>query len=278
MENRHLEGRTAWVTGSSRGIGREIAAQLARCGAKIVLHGSSAISPKIDGAGEALAVIADEMHSAHGVDVMHVCGDLSQPAVVQALVAQIHERFGAIDILINNAGGDIGSKGVEAPDAGKPERNDPVFIGEDDLRAVLERNLMTCIFACREVAPGMIARKRGWIVNVGSIAGLAGRPESAIYATAKAAVHEYTRCLAALLRPHGVYANAVAPGNTLSERFRVSRPIDDDKVSAGGTLERYGWPREIAKAVEFLVSDAASYVSGQVLRVDGGQQLWPACS
>ena len=78
---------------------------------------------------------------------------------------------------------------------------------------------MTCIFACREVAPGMIARKRGWIVNVGSIAGLAGRPESAIYATAKAAVHEYTRCLAALLRPHGIYANAVAPGNTLSERF-----------------------------------------------------------
>jgi 3-oxoacyl-[acyl-carrier protein] reductase len=123
----------------------------------------------------------------------------------------------------------------------------------------------------------MIARKRGWVVNLGSIAGLTGGIESAIYATTKAAVHEYTRCLAALLRPHGVHANAVAPGNTLSERFKVSRPIDEAQViSAGGSLERYGWPLEIAKAVEFLVSDASSYISGQVLRVDGGQQLWPA--
>jgi 3-oxoacyl-[acyl-carrier protein] reductase len=224
-----------------------------------------------------LPVIADEIKAAHGVDVISVYGDLSQAAIVKALVAQIHEQFGAIDILINNAGGDIGVKGVAAPNAGKPECNDAVFIGEDDLRKILDRNLLTCIFACREVVPGMIARKRGWVVNIGSISGLTGGIDSAIYATTKAAVHEYTRCLAALLRPHGVYANAVAPGNTLSERFKVSRPIDEAQViSAGGSLERYGWPLEIAKAVEFLVSDASSYVNGQVLRVDGGQQLWSA--
>jgi 3-oxoacyl-[acyl-carrier protein] reductase len=276
MTDAHLEGKVAWVTGSSRGIGLEIAARLAACGATVVLHGSSAASPQPAGAGEPLPAAADRLRAAHGVDAMHVHGDLSRPAVAQALVEQIRERFGRIDILVNNAGGDIGAGGVAAPKAGKPEGNDAIFIADEDLRAVLDRNLMTCIFACRAVVPEMIARRRGWVVNVGSIAGLAGTAESAIYATAKAAVHEYTRCLAAMLRPHGVYVNAVAPGNTLTERFKASRTIDQGKAIAGGSLERYGWPREIARAVEFLVSDAASYVSGQILRVDGGQQLWPA--
>jgi 3-oxoacyl-[acyl-carrier protein] reductase len=99
---------------------------------------------------------------------------------------------------------------------------------------------------------------------------------SAIYATSKAAVHEYTRCLAMMLRPHGIYANAVAPGDTLSERFKVSRPIDQEKMKTSGSLDRYGWPIEIAKVVEFLVSDASSYITGQVIRVDGGRQMWPA--
>jgi 3-oxoacyl-[acyl-carrier protein] reductase len=135
---------------------------------------------------------------------------------------------------------------------------------------------MTCIYACREVVPEMIERRQGWVVNVGSIAGLTGLAGSAIYATSKAAVHEYTRCLAAMLRPHGVYANVVAPGDTLSERFKVSRPIDEDKIATSGSLDRYGWPIEIARAVEFLVSDASSYITGQVIRVDGGRQLWSA--
>ena len=121
----------------------------------------------------------------------------------------------------------------------------------------------------------MIERKQGWIINMGSIAGLTGIPESAIYATAKAAVHEYTRCLAAMLRPHGVYANAIAPGDTLTERFKASRPLDQERMSNTTSLERYGYSSEIAKVVEFLASDASSYITGQVLRVDGGKQLWP---
>ena len=277
MEKKALEGKTALITGSSRGIGREIAAHLASRGARVVVHGSSMASPRLAGAGQALPAVADEIRAAHGGEVMYVSGDLSQPAVVKALVAQIKEGFGNIDILVNNAGGDIGAKGVEAPNAGKPERNDAVFIGEDDLRKILDRNLMTCIFVCREVVPEMIERKRGWVVNIGSVDGVVGTDERAIYSTAKAAVHEYTRCLAALLRPHGVYANVVAPGGTLSERFKASRPIDEALVTqTGGSLERYGWPQEIAAAVEFLVSDAASYITGQVLRVDGGKHLWPA--
>ena len=276
MENRHLAGKTAWITGSSRGIGREIAEHLACCGARVVLHGSSATAPKVAGAERSLPAIADDIRAAHGVDAMHVYGDLSQADVVRALVAEIGERFGGIDILVNNAGGDIGVKGVASPNAGKPERNDALFIGEEDLLTILDRNLMTCILTCREVVPGMIERQRGWVVNIGSVDGTVGNVERAIYSTAKAAVHEYTRCLAGLLRPHGIYANAVAPGGTLSERFKVSRPIDEAMVAEKGSLERYGWPLEIARAVEFLVSGAASFISGQVLRVDGGQQLWPA--
>jgi 3-oxoacyl-[acyl-carrier protein] reductase len=276
MTEKHLAGKVAWVTGSSRGIGREIATHLARCGSHVVLHSSSAVPPRLEGAGEALSTIAGEIEASCGVTALHVYGDLTQSAVAKALVGQIHDRLGRIDILINNAGGDIGTRGVEAPKAGKPEHNDAVFIGEDDLQIILNRNLMTCIYACREVAPEMIARKQGWIVNIGSIAGLTGIPESAIYATAKAAVHEYTRCLASMLRPYGVYANVLAPGDTVTERFKASRPMEESRMSTGGSLERYGWPVEIAKTVEFLVSDASSYITGQIIRVDGGRQLWPA--
>jgi 3-oxoacyl-[acyl-carrier protein] reductase len=276
MENRHLEGKTAWITGSSRGIGRAIAAHLASRGARVALHGSSATAPRIAGM-PALPEIVREIKTTHGVEAIDVYGDLSQASVVKTVVSEIHERLGPIDILVNNAGGDIGAKGVTGVNAGKPEHNDAVFIGEEDLRRILDRNLMTCIFACREVVPEMIERKRGWVVNLGSVDGTVGIPERAIYSTAKAAIHEYTRCLAAMLRPHGVYANVVAPGSTMSERFMVSRPTDPTMVMApGGSLERYGHMDEIARVVEFLASGASSYITGQVLRVDGGKQLWPA--
>jgi 3-oxoacyl-[acyl-carrier protein] reductase len=113
-------------------------------------------------------------------------------------------------------------------------------------------------------------------VNIGSVGGLSGRAEGAIYATAKAAVHEYSRCLAAQLRPYNVYVNVIAPGPIVTPRFLASRPIDESLKTAEETLERYGQPIEIARVVEFLVSQDSSYITGQVLRVDGGRQLWPA--
>ena len=210
------------------------------------------------------------------METLHVCGDLTDPAVVKDLVSQIRSRFGHIDILVNNAGGDIGAKGVRAPKAGRPDENNAIFISLEDLKIILDRNLLTCIYACREVVPEMIERKSGWVVNIGSIAGLTGLPEGAIYSTSKAAVHEYTRCLAVMLRPHGVYANAIAPGDTLTERFKASRPLEDSRLKNLGSLERYGLPIEVAKTVEFLVSEASSYITGQIIRVDGGKQTWPA--
>ena len=276
MAEKHLTGKTAWVTGSSRGIGKEIAAHLARCGANVIVHGSTLGSPQAFKEGESLPAIAKNIARETGVETLHVCGDLTDPAVVKDLVSQIRSRFGHIDILVNNAGGDIGAKGVLAPKAGKPEENNAISISLEDLKIILDRNLFTCIYACREVVPEMIERKSGWVINIGSIAGLTGLSEGAIYSTSKAAVHEYTRCLAVMLRPHGVYANAIAPGDTLTERFKASRPLEDSRLKNLGSLERYGLPIEVAKTVEFLVSEASSYITGQVIRVDGGKQTWPS--
>jgi 3-oxoacyl-[acyl-carrier protein] reductase len=269
MAEKPLQNKIAWVTGSSRGIGRVIATHLAGLGASVAVHGTSLYSTRAFGEAETIA-------QEHGVEVLPVCGDLTDEAVVENAVSAITERFGRIDILVNCAGGDIGAQGVTGPNAGKAAGNDAVHIAVADVRAILDRNLMTCILACRAVAPQMMERRSGWIVNIGSIAGLSGRESEAIYATAKAAVHEYSRCLAALLLPYNVRVNVVAPGPILTPRFEATRPIDEERKISGGTLDRYGWPREVAKAAAFLVTDASSFTTGQVLRVDGGLQLWPA--
>jgi 3-oxoacyl-[acyl-carrier protein] reductase len=267
---RHLTGKVAWVTGSSRGIGRAIAEQLAYCGAAVAVHGTSLYSTRSFNEADSLDAVASAIADRHNAETLAVCGDLTDAEEVGRIAGDIRDRFGRIDILVNNAGGDVGTAGLDAPNAGKPERNDAVFISLTDMRTVLDRNLLTCILVCQEVAPEMMERRTGRIVNIGSIAGGIGRESAAIYCTAKAAVHEYTRCLAVQLRPYDVCVNVVAPGDITTPRFLASRPVDEQMLVESGTLVRYGHSIEIARAVEFLASDAASFVSGQILRVDGG--------
>lgn len=276
MAEQELSGKVAWVTGSSRGIGRVIANHLASLGARVAVHGTSPHSTRAFDEADSLESVARTIAREHQAEVLAVTGDLTDETAVEHCTAAIRERFERIDILVTCAGGDIGAGGTFAPNAGKPAGNDAFNISVKDLKAVLDRNLMTCLLACRAVAPEMQARRSGWIVNIGSVSGLIGRPSEAIYATAKAAVHEYTRCLAAQLRPHNVHVNAVAPGPVVTARFLATRVTDEARKVKGGTLERYGWPEEIAHAVAFLASDKASLISGQVLRADGGEQLWPA--
>lgn len=275
-QKRHLTGQVAWVTGSSRGLGRVIADHLAACGAAVVVHGTNPTSTRAFGEADSLQAVAEDIAKANQVETLAVWGNLADETEVQRVVTEIHARFERVDILVNCAGGDIGASGTGAPNAGKPAQNDAVSVSYTDLKSVLDRNLMTCILVCRAISPEMMSRRAGRIVTIGSIAGLAGSEQSAIYATAKAAVHEYSRCLALLLRPYNVAVNVIAPGETVTQRFIHSRTIDDSKMVTDGTLDRYGQPQEVAQAVEFLVASNTTYITGQVLRVDGGKQCWPA--
>ncbi|MBJ37044.1 MAG: 3-oxoacyl-ACP reductase [Gammaproteobacteria bacterium] len=276
VSEKRLDGKVAWVTGSSRGIGRVVAAHLAELGAKVAVHGTTPTSSRQLNEADSLEAVAQAIADETGSEVMAVHGDLTDESVVAQNVADIRGRFGKIDILVNNAGGDIGTAGVTAERAGKPIQNDALFIDLAEVETIIDRNLRTCILVSRAVVPEMIERNQGWVVSVGSIAGLSGHPSEVSYSVSKAAMHEYTRCLAAQLRPHGVYANVIAPGEIITPRFEASRPTKDERKVEEGALTRYGWPIEVARAVEFFVTSDSSYVTGQVLRVDGGAQLWPA--
>lgn len=274
--SQELEGKVAWITGSSRGIGRVVASHLSSLGADIAIHGTTPTSSQAFNEADSLHAVAKKISSDTRNSVLPVHGDLTDPQVVEDCVKQIRTEFGAIDILVNNAGGDIGSRGVMGEKAGKPAINDAIAISLEDIQTVINRNLMTCILCCRAVVPEMIQKKSGHVINIGSIAGLAGGRQGVMYAVSKSAVHEYTRCLAAQVRRDNVYVNAVAPGEIITARFEASRPTSEERKIEDGDLTRYGWPIEIARTVEFFVTNSSSYITGQVLRVDGGAQLFPA--
>ncbi len=270
MQQRLLQGQVALVTGAGRGLGAAFADLLARLGADVAVHGMREDGPAEYGEGTTLTATAEAVAKAHGVRTHRVLGDLTRSDEVARVVADTRAALGPIGILVHNAGGDIAAAG------GKPDPNDCVFVKEVDVRAVLERNLMSTILICQAIAPEMMKRRRGRIVTLSSVAAFRGRGHSAIYATAKAAVVHYTRCLAEQMRPFEVTVNSIAPGDTRTGRFVGTRLVDPARMATGGTLDRIATVDEVARTLEFLVGPMGEFFTGQVLRVDGGTQLWPA--
>lgn len=269
MPTRLLEGQTALVTGAGRGLGRAFAERLAALGCNIVVHGMREHGPsEYSSTPETLTDVAAAIATRHGVRTLKQLGDLTRPEDVDRIVAATRAAFGRLDILVHNAGGDIAAAG------GKPNPNDAVYIKGEDVRAVVERNLMSTIFVCQRVATEMMARRSGRIVTIGSVAGTKGRTNGAIYATAKAGALHYSRCLADQLRPYNITVNVIAPGDTRTERFLATRAVDQNRLVEAGTLDRIATVDEVARVIEFFAGPGGAFVSGQVLRIDGGGQLW----
>src|SRR6266404_3877030 len=269
MSERYLEGKTALVTGAGRGLGRAFAERLAALGCAVGIHGMREQGPAEYGEGTTLSETARQVAEQFGVRTTRVLGDLTRQADAERIAASVTAELGPIDILVHNAGGDIAAAG------GKPNPNDAVHIKEEDVRAVLDRNLLSTIFVCQRVAPSMMARRSGRIVTLSSVAAFKGRRDSAIYATSKAGVVHYTRCLADHLRPFNVTVNTIAPGDTRTGRFLGSRPVAAERLVEGGTLDRIALVDEVARAIELFAGPMGDFVTGQVLRVDGGTQCWP---
>jgi 3-oxoacyl-[acyl-carrier protein] reductase len=245
-----LSGRVAIVTGGGTGIGAATARLLARYGADVVIASRTA---------EELERQAAAIREATGRHCLAVPTDVKDEEQVVAMVQRTVDEFGRIDILVNNAGGSrlgpLSSLPTKAWDAS------------------FDLNVRAAYFATREAGRHMVAQRSGAIVNVSSGAGLHGVKGGAHYSAAKAALQMFTRVTAAEWGPHGVRANAVAVGLCASERavegWKVAG-IDPVAGAAAIPLRRACTPDEIASAIHFLVSDAASYVSGHTLAVDGG--------
>ncbi len=195
MSPRMLEGQVALVTGAGRGLGRAFAERLAALGCHIAVHGMREHGPSEFGGTRTLSDVARAIADTHRVRTVKLLGDLTVMDDIARTVQGAESELGAIDILVHNAGGDIAAAG------GKPNPNDVINIKEEDVRAVIDRNLLSTIFVCQQVARGMMERRRGRIVTIGSVAAFKGRTNASIYATAKAGAMHFTRCLADQMRP-----------------------------------------------------------------------------
>ncbi len=241
-----LTGRTALVTGSTRGIGKAIAESLAAAGARVAVVGRDE--------GRAREIAAALSPEARGF----AC-DVADPASISALIEAVERELGAIDILVNNAG---------------INRDNILFrIKDEDWDAVLDANLRGAFLSIRGAARGMMKRRWGRIINIASVVGVVGNKGQANYAASKAGLIGLTKTVAKELASRNILANVVAPG--FIETDMTAAMTDDAKKTlfAQIPLERLGQPADVASLVTFLASDLAGYITGQVFIVDGGMVM-----
>ena len=241
-----LEGKVAVITGGSRGIGRAIAMRLSAEGAKVAICGRN-----LAAAEEVVAEI-----EAAGATGMAVAADVSRESEADALIHASIKRFGRLDILVNNAG--ITRDGLL------------VRMKEEDWDAVLDVNLKGAFFTTRAALRPMLRARGGRIVNISSIAGTMGIPGQANYSAAKAGLIGFTKAVAKEVASRSITVNAVAPGFIETEMTAVLSEDRKKIYLSQIPLGRFGDPTEVAALVSFLVSEAAGYITGQVITIDGG--------
>src|SRR5437762_2012846 len=239
----NLSGKTALVTGSTRGIGRAIAETLSKCGAKVAIVGR-----ELKRAEETAAAIGPNCHG-------FAC-DVSDTGAVAKLVTDVEAAFGAIDILVNNAG--------------ITRDNLVMRLKDEDWDAVQNANLRGAFAAIRAVSRGMMKRRSGRIINIASVVGITGNKGQANYAASKAGLIALTKSVAKELGSRNILVNAVAPGFIETEMTAKMTPEARESLGKQIALERLGTVQDVAAMVTFLASDLASYITGQVFVVDGG--------
>ncbi len=241
-----LSGKNVLVTGSTRGIGRAIAETLAKAGARVAVVGRD-----LQKAQEAAAEV--------GSGSMGFACDVTDTAAVAKLVADVEAAFGSIDVLVNNAG--------------ITRDNLVMRLKDDDWDAVINANLRGAFAAIRAVSRGMMKRRNGRIINISSIIGIIGNKGQANYAASKAGLIALTKSVAKELGSRNILVNAVAPGFIETEMTAAMTPEAREGLGKQIALERLGKPQDVAAAVAFLASDLSSYITGQVLVVDGGMVM-----
>ena len=244
-----LSGKTAIVTGASRGIGAAIAQRLCEAGANVVLCSRSA---------EAVTQIAETLQE-KGYTTLAMAADISQKADVEGLIEKTIAQFAQIDILVNNAG----------------ITRDMLLmrLKDEDWDAVLQTNLTGTMYCTRAVLRPMIRQKSGRIINISSVVGLMGNAGQASYAAAKAGIIGLTKATAKEVGTRGITVNAIAPGFITTDMTAQISEDNQKQLLELIPLREFGHPEDVADAACFLASDAARYITGQILQVDGGMVM-----